>query len=82
MQSSKPFIHTPRLTWNYRVIKHPNGNFAVHEVYYTDTGEVKLYTSEPCVIIADDINSLKSMLDKALKEPVLDGKLLPGYVEK
>jgi hypothetical protein len=83
--SKPPIVHTPRLTWDYRVVKHSDGSFAVHEIYYTDSNKIELYSKEPCGIVANDIEDLKSvlsMLNAALKQPVIFAEELSGYSEK
>jgi hypothetical protein len=84
-QHKQPVVHTPKLTWDYRVVKHTDGSFAIHEIYYTDTNKIKLYSKNPCGIVADDIGDLKSvlsMLSAALKQPVIFANELPGYTEE
>lgn len=39
------------MTWNYRICFRPSDRemgFNMHEVYYDEKGEVKLYTQRPC----------------------------------
>jgi hypothetical protein len=35
------------MTWNYRVLRHPDGHLALHEVYYDKAGKPISYTARP-----------------------------------
>lgn len=75
------------MTWNYRVIRHPDGSHAVHEVYYDENGRPKAATVRPVSLtIPDDaeFSELIWMLETALKDakerPVLAAEEIPGYL--
>lgn len=62
------------MAWNYRVLKHPDGFLAVHEVYYTNNNPDSC-TVEPIDLSGDDLKHLKSILkgvQKALEKPILN----------
>ena len=62
--------------WNYRVIKTPDGQSAIHEVFYKDAQPI-LYADTPAEICWEDGTSgeapekLLKMLERALALPVL-----------
>lgn len=71
------------MTWNYRVIRHYDGTLALHEVFYTDTGMVNMYSENPTSFLSDSIEGLSSVLEMAkaaLSKSIIDIKDLPGYV--
>jgi len=74
---------TPLGGWNYRVLRHcdknPDGTehiwFAVHEVYYTETGKPTSCTEQPSFVFGETL--LEAQLDtqrmlEAFKKPALD----------
>jgi hypothetical protein len=67
------------VTWNHRLIRHPDGYLALHEVYYDEAGEPNKYTADPAVFVVDEeeganalFEAMKRALDSALHTPVLD----------
>jgi hypothetical protein len=67
------------MTWNYRVMRFPDGHLAVHEVYYDDRGRPVGYTEHPVSFAVDAaegfqalIESMKQALGDALERPILD----------
>lgn len=74
------------MTWNYRLIKHDAGTddecVSIHECFYDDVGNIKMYSANPCGFVSDDVEGLRTLLDKAFAEasqkPVLDAKDLPS----
>jgi len=41
------------MSWNYRIIHHPDGHYALHEVFYDNSGRPTAMTEEPVAFIAD-----------------------------
>lgn len=70
------------MSWNYRVVKRVFENekqFAIHEVYYNDDGEITMFSSAPIFICGDSLKTLSKDLKlyiKAFKKPVLSYKKL------
>ena len=67
------------MSWNYRIIRHKEGHFALHEVYYDDAGTPHSYTADPISFVSDEeegpdgiIASLEHALTDARTKPVLD----------
>ena len=76
------------MSWNYRIIRHGNGSYALHEVYYDDYGNPEMYTTEPITFVADsdeDPGVIARMLAQAqldvLSLPVLDQSDFPAADE-
>ena len=49
------------MSWNIRQIYHDQVEFpyiALHEVYYTPTGEIKCFTTEPIQMVSKDVEGL------------------------
>jgi len=62
-----------RMTWNYRIIKHDTAKsiyFAVHEVFYDDSGKITNWTKELIDITGDSKNDIADIL----KQMTLDIK--------
>lgn len=65
------------MSWNIRQIYHDQVEFpyiALHEVYYTPTGEIKCFTTEPIQMVSEDVEGLHwyvSACTQALQEPLL-----------
>lgn len=71
------------MTWNYRVLRHPDGALALHEVYYDASGRPDRYTAVPVsfAVDADEgltglIASLERALNDARERPILDVEYL------
>jgi hypothetical protein len=67
------------MTWNYRVLRHPDGHLALHEVYYDKTGKPVNYTVNPVSFAVDEdegLHGLTAFLELALRDakerPILD----------
>lgn len=67
------------MTWNYRIIQHKEGHFALHEVYYNEAGKPDGLTDSPVSFGADKdegpegiITSLELALKDARERPVLN----------
>jgi hypothetical protein len=64
-------------TWEYRIIKHDTDEgtyFAVHEVFYDESGEIKGWTENPVSFGGDSEKELHRTLQtmiKDCKKPVL-----------
>jgi hypothetical protein len=48
--------------WNYRIVKKPNGNYAVHEVYYKGDDKIYGMTEEPATGEWESVNQLQGDL--------------------
>ncbi len=66
------------MVWNYRIVRHKKGHFALHEVYY-DEDERPFGMTEPIDFVADAdegpegvINALEAALADAKAMPVLE----------
>lgn len=63
--------------WNHRVIKKTQEGettFAIHEVFYTEGGEVTTWTERPVGVVGDNIEELRRVLSDmlaSLDKPVL-----------
>ena len=71
------------MTWGYRILRYPNGDFGLHEVVYNKDGDVDGHTEEPTSFVAHSeegpggvIASLKMALRDAKKHSVID---IPSY---
>lgn len=68
-------------SFNYRVMRHtrPNGDeFAIHEVFYDDNGQVNGWTENALSVFCLSLEDLKLELDRynlAIEKPVLDFRL-------
>ena len=55
--------------WNHRVMKHKDGEddfFQIHEVYYTEDGEVDGYTLNGVAAGGNTLDELRSELQRML----------------
>lgn len=76
----------PDGSWNNRVIRHPDGSLAIHEVHYSKDGTIKAWSADgrEGVDPEDGLNGLiesveftySSYLD-AIAKPILDYGALP-----
>ena len=73
------------ITWNYRILRHEDRTFALHEVYYDETGEPRAYTAEPIGFYADEeegpdaiVASLEMALRDARERPILNASAIGG----
>ncbi|MCX8281771.1 hypothetical protein OSJ77_16375 [Phyllobacterium sp. 0TCS1.6C] len=73
------------MTWNYRILRHENGDLALHEVYYDEKGQPKAYTEQPISFFSDAeggpeeiVGSLERALRDAKERSVLDVSDFPG----
>jgi hypothetical protein len=77
------------MTWNYRVVRHPDGTLTLHEAYYDDAGRLKAATAGPISFVADPdegldgiVRSLEMALADANRHPVLDWAEIPGAPDR
>lgn len=75
------------MTWNYRICFRPSdrgAGFNIHEVYYGENGEIKLYTQRPVGPWGDSpaelYDTMKMMMDSFDKD-VLDLDDLDYYFQ-
>lgn len=71
------------IVWGYRIMKHTadeEEHFAVHEVFYSDKGDVESWTADPISISGDSkqevIASIKQMLGDCRQPVLVESKLL------
>jgi len=60
--------------WNYRVVVGEDGEHAIHEAFYDDSGRLQGTTATPVYPRADSLEGLREELRsylRALDEPVL-----------
>jgi hypothetical protein len=63
------------MTWNYRVIRHDDGQLAIHEVHYDQYGAADMVTATPVGIWGDDIQGVRRHIARfvtATMKPILD----------
>jgi hypothetical protein len=71
------------MSWNYRVIKDSKGEgddyeewYQIHEVYYTKSGNIKMWSADPispCGSTLEElIDDLNMMIKDAWHKPVLE----------
>ncbi len=79
------------VAWNYRLVRQhlpsPENHewYAVHEAYYTKTGELYAITERPCTLegeSVEEVNGIRAMMFEAFKHPVLDHENIPGKRRK
>lgn len=67
------------MSWHYRVLRHPDGSLALHEVYCDEAGRPHSYTEQPACFVADVeeglagiVGALEMALKDARERPILD----------
>ena len=67
------------MSWHYRVLRHPEGRLALHEVYCDEAGKPHSYTTEPVSFGADEeegldgiVGALEMALQDARARPILN----------
>lgn len=67
------------MSWSYRILRHPDGSVALHEVYFHEDGQPHSYAEPPASFVLDGdegpqgiIASLERALRDARERPVLD----------
>jgi hypothetical protein len=63
-------------TWNYRVLRYPNGGLVLHEVYYNDAGLPDGWTEDAASFGADDEDGVFGIL-ASLERAMGDAEKLP-----
>ena len=66
------------MSWNYRVIKHAEQQFSIHEVYYDEEGKPHSMAVDPVSAFGETLEELKDdslLISVALTKPVLDVKI-------
>ena len=63
--------------WNYRVIRHSDEKtksfwFHIHEVYYSDDGEIEGWTQNPKIPVGESAEDLKEFKATDFVESLLD----------
>ncbi|MBU8541759.1 hypothetical protein [Falsiroseomonas tokyonensis] len=64
------------MTWNYRILQHPDGTFALQEVYCDESGRPDRYTEQP-VSFAVDADEGTDCLVAALELALCNAKQRP-----
>ena len=62
------------MTWDYRILVR-NGEYAIYEVYYDESGHIEAFADTPVYPAGDSTEELREDLEhyqRALKHPVLD----------
>lgn len=64
------------MSWNYRIVKYPEGGYGLHEVYYREDGSAKAMSDHPAGFVGDSAAEvcdalLKARVD-ARKRPVFE----------
>jgi hypothetical protein len=79
------------MSWHYRVLRHPDGSLALHEVFCDKAGKPQSYTDKPIGFGADEeeglagiIGGLEMALKDARERPILnmDQFAPPPHFEK
>ena len=71
------------MSWNYRVVQHgesKDSHFAVHEVFYDESGNITHWTADPINITGEDLDEVKDVVVQIAKDislPVLLASELP-----
>lgn len=66
------------MTWNHRIIKHQKNKrtyYAIHEVFYDNTGKITSWTEDPVDIVGDSKNDVMRILKQMTADctaPVLN----------
>lgn len=67
------------MSWNYRIVKttfEQGDRYAIHEVYYDESGNPTSRTVEPCCPIGDTLEELRAEMERylqAMNKPILTG---------
>lgn len=77
----------PDGTWNRRVVRHPCGSLAIHEVHYAPDGTIKAWSGDGAEAV-DAEDGLDGLIDsveftyqsslEAAARPILEAADLPG----
>ncbi len=67
------------MSWHYRLLRHPDGGLALHEVYCDEQGRPNRYTADPVSFAVDReegaetlLWSMRRALEDAVNRPILD----------
>ena len=67
------------MSWHYRVLRHPDGTLALHEVHGDERDRPHSYTEQPVGFVADAeeglagiVGALEMALRDARERPILD----------
>lgn len=69
--------------WDYRVIE-KDGIFTIHEVYYNEYGNIRMFSKSGITPIGESLDELRNMLNsmlKALNSPILNYYKIKKEVE-
>ena len=75
------------MRWNYRVIKHEQGEcvfYELHKVYYDDNGLPDRFTDKAVSIVGNNLNDIEwslKKIKKAIKKPIISAKNFPNEIE-
>ncbi|MBF0448852.1 MAG: hypothetical protein HQL67_11680 [Magnetococcales bacterium] len=65
--------------WNYRVCKHPEGHYSLHEVYYDDHDKATSMTANPIHFLVDEEEGPEGIV-KDLEMALMDAKERPVFI--
>lgn len=66
--------------WNYRICRHPDGSYGLHEVYYeAGASEGSSWTADPCDFVADAEEGPEAVVE-ALERALSDARGRPVFV--
>lgn len=78
------------MSWNYRIIRHPEGSLALHEVHYDDAGTPRAVSARPASFATDfgdddtqrleDLRGSLTLAAGAFEKPVLDLAAIGGPI--
>ncbi len=54
--------------WNNRILRHPDGSYGLHEVFYNDEGKPSACTEESLIGQYESVTELRKILDLMLKD--------------
>lgn len=72
------------MSWNYRVVKTivcGEESYGIHEVYYDEQGEPRMFSADPCPVYSETLEGLEkeiSRFEAALGRPILQESNFPG----
>lgn len=68
--------------WNYRVVKHSDGEFGVYEVYYDQKTNKPFLRTTNAVVYGDDIEDIKIQLQMIVNDVNKEDILLDSEIKK
>lgn len=72
------------MSWDYRVVHsvdHDEDIYQIHEIYYSDSGEIRMWTERPVTPFGNSLNELIhdiALFGEAHEKPVLEKSELPN----